>query len=166
MSSRTRTRAVKAAGVTTVRLPRQRGRRAADPFVIVVPERPSLTWQALSGLALIVWKHRRALAPLALGLLAFPLTAVLHVFAGWSAFLLGAAAAGPVLWLVIVQRRRAAADKTVWGWRIALAVLGTSALAWAALAAGFGPLAGPLELVWLLTLIAAQTAWLIVRRTH
>lgn len=88
------------------------------------------------------------------------------MFAGWSAFLLGAAAAGPVLWLVIVQRRRAAADKTVWGWRIALAVLGTSALAWAALAAGFGPLAGPLELVWLLTLIAAQTAWLIVRRTH
>ncbi|AZS71450.1 hypothetical protein DDE74_11250 [Streptomyces lydicus] len=166
MSSRTRTRAVKAAGVTTVRLPRQRGRRAADPFVIVVPERPSLTRQALSGLALIVWNHRRALAPLALGLLAFPLVSLLHVLAWWSAFLLAPAAVGPAVWLAIVQRRRAAAGKAVWGWRITLAVLGSSSLAWAALAAGFGPLAGPLELWWLLNLIAAQTAWLIVRRTH
>jgi hypothetical protein len=32
-----------------------------------------------------------------------------------------------------------------------------------ALAAGFGPLAGPLALLWLLILITAQTVWLIIR---
>ncbi|MGW2325699.1 hypothetical protein ACWC5C_08040 [Streptomyces sp. NPDC001700] len=166
MSSRTRARTVKtAAGVTTVRIPRQRGRRSHDPFVVVVPERPTLTRLALDATALWLWKHRRALAPLALGLLAFPVTALLHVLAWWSALLLAPAAAGPALWLALVQRRRPAADKAVWGWRITLAALGASGLAWAALAAGFGPLAGPLELWWLLNLITAQTAWLIVRRT-
>jgi hypothetical protein len=30
----------------------------------------------------------------------------------------------------------------------------------------FGPLAGSLELWWLLALICTQTAWLIVRRTR
>jgi hypothetical protein len=34
---------------------------------------------------------------------------------------------------------------------------------WLALAAGFGPHTGPLALLWLLILIAAQTAWLIIR---
>ncbi|WP_432013909.1 hypothetical protein [Streptomyces cucumeris] len=166
MSSRNRTRTAKtAAGVTAVHIPRQRGRRSSQPFVVVVPERPSLVRQALGGLALLLWDHRRALAPLALGLLAFPAAALLHALAWWSALMLAPAAAGPGLWLANLQRRRPAADKAVWGWRIALAVLGTSGLAWAALAAGFGPLAGPLELWWLLTLIAAQTAWLIVRRT-
>ncbi|MFE1937544.1 hypothetical protein ACFW95_45680 [Streptomyces sp. NPDC059474] len=166
MSSRTRARTVKtAAGVTTVRIPRQRGRRSHDPFVVVVPERPTLTRQALNALALLLWDHRRALAPLTLGLLTFPLTALLHLLAWWSALLLAPAAAGPLVWLGIVQRRRPAADKAVWSWRIATAALGVSGFAWAAVAAGFGPLAGPLELWWLLNLIAAQTAWLIVRRT-
>ncbi|EFL26686.1 putative integral membrane protein [Streptomyces himastatinicus ATCC 53653] len=166
MSSRSRARAAKAAaGVTTVRIPSQRGRRSHDPFVVVVPERPTLTRMALDATVLWLWDHRRALVPLALGLLAFPATALLHVLAWWSALLLAPAAAGPLVWLAVVQRRRPAADKAVWGWRITLAALGTSGLAWAASAAGFGPLAGPLELWWLLNLIAAQTAWLIVRRT-
>ncbi|ASQ96252.1 hypothetical protein [Streptomyces sp. 11-1-2] len=167
MSSRTRARAVKtAAGVTTVRIPRQHGRRSADPFVVVVPERPTLTRLALDAAARWLWKHRRALAPLTLGMLALPITALLHVMAWWSALVLAPAAAGPLLWLAIAQRRRPAKDGTVWAWRISAALLGTSGLAWTALAAGFGPLAGPLELLWLLNLIAAQTAWLVVRRTH
>ncbi|MEU4891933.1 hypothetical protein AB0B12_23915 [Streptomyces sp. NPDC044780] len=167
MSSRTRARAVKtAAGVTTVRIPRQRGRRSADPFVVVVPERPTLTRLALDAAARWLWRHRRALAPLALGVLALPITALLHVMAWWSALVLAPAAAGPLLWLAIAQRRHPAKDGAVWGWRITAALLGTSGLAWVALAAGFGPLDGPLELLWLLNLIAAQTAWLIVRRTH
>ncbi|AGP55888.1 MULTISPECIES: hypothetical protein [Streptomyces violaceusniger group] len=166
MSSRTRARTVKtAAGVTTVRIPRQRGRRSADPFVVVIPERPTLTRLALDAAARWLWKHRRALAPLALGVLALPITALLHVMAWWSALVLAPAAAGPLLWLGIAQRRRPAANGSVWGLRIAAALLGTSGIAWAASAAGFGPLAGPLELWWLLNLIAAQTTWLIVRRT-
>ncbi|MFD8383964.1 hypothetical protein ACFV2X_36550 [Streptomyces sp. NPDC059679] len=167
MSSRTRARAVKtAAGVTTVRIPRQRGRRSADQFMFVIPERPTLARLVVDGLALLAWKHRRALAPLALGLLAFPTTAILHALAWWSGLLLAPATVGPALWLAIVQRRRPAKGGAVWGWRIALAALGTSGLAWAASAAGFGPLAGALELWWLLNLIAAQTAWLIVRHTR
>ncbi|MCC4320018.1 hypothetical protein [Streptomyces malaysiensis] len=166
MSSRTRARTVKtAAGVTTVRIPRQRGRRSADPFVVVVPERPTLTRLALDAAARWLWKHRRALAPLTLGVLAFPVTALLHVMAWWSGLVLAPATVVPALWLAIAQRRRPAKGAGVWGWRISAAVLGTSGLAWAASAAGFGPLAGPLELWWLLNLIAAQTTWLIVRRT-
>ncbi|GAA5613563.1 hypothetical protein CP981_16600 [Streptomyces platensis] len=165
MSSRSRTRTAQAAGVTTVRLPRQRGRRAADPFVIVVPERPSLTRQALTGLALILWNHRRALAPTGAALLAFVVTALLHALAWWSGLVLAPLAVAPALWLGFVHFRRPSQGSAAL-WRVALAVLATVALAWVALAAWFGPLAGPLELVWLLTWIAAQTAWLIVRRTH
>ncbi|MEU8994094.1 hypothetical protein AB0C95_04605 [Streptomyces caniferus] len=165
MSSRSRTRTAKAAGVTTVRIPRQRGRRAADPFVIVVPERPSLTRQALTGLALIVWNHRRALAPTGAALSALLLTALLHALAWWSGLLLTPLAVAPALWLGFVHFRRPAQGSAAL-WRVGLALLATVAFAWVALAAWFGPLAGPLELVWLLTWIAAQTAWLIVRRTH
>ncbi|WP_328742087.1 hypothetical protein OG436_13215 [Streptomyces caniferus] len=165
MSSRSRTRTAKAAGVTTVRIPRQRGRRAADPFVIVVPERPSLTRQALTGLALIVWNHRRALAPTGAALVAFIVTALLHALAWWSGLVLAPLVVGPALWLGFVHFRRPAQGSAAF-WRVALALLATVAFAWVALAAWFGPLAGPLELVWLLTWIAAQTAWLIVRRTH
>ncbi|WP_369169204.1 hypothetical protein AB5J49_15415 [Streptomyces sp. R28] len=166
MSSRTRTRATKSgASVHTVRIPRQRGRRGSDPFVVVVPERPSLIRQALAGLALMLWDHRRALAPTGFALVALVAAGLLHVIAWWSGLVLAPLAAGPLVWLLLMQRRRPGTG-TVLAWRIGLAALTSSALAWLALAAGFGPLAGPLELVWLLTLIAAQTAWLIVRRTH
>ncbi|MFF8645028.1 hypothetical protein [Streptomyces sp. NPDC015345] len=167
MSSRTRTRrAVKVpAGATTVRIPRQRGRRSGQPFIVVVPDRPSLSREAFGFLGRVLWKHRRSLAPLVLAVLAVPVTAVLHVLAWWSGLVLAPLAAGPLVWLVVMQRSRPA-TRGVLGWRIGLALLATAATAWLALAAAFGPLAGPLELVWLLTLFGAQTAWLVVRRTH
>lgn len=166
MSSRSRTRSVKtAAGVTSVHIPRQRGRRSAQPFVVVVPERPSLTREVLTAIGALLWRFRRPLAPTGLALLAFVVTAILHAIAWWSGLLLAPAAAVPVLWLGVMQRRRPASG-SVLAWRIGLTLLATTTAAWAALASGFGPLAGSLELWWLLTWIAAQTAWLIVRRTH
>ncbi|MBK3564526.1 hypothetical protein [Streptomyces sp. MBT62] len=166
MSSRTRTRSAKsAAGVTTVRLPRQRGRRSAQPFVVVVPERPSLTREALTAIGSLLWRFRRPLIPTALALLAWLVTALLHAIAWWSGLLLAPAAAVPVLWLLVMQRRRPARS-SVLAWRAGLAVLATLTAAWTAFAAGFGPLAGPLPLFWLLTWLIAQTAWLIVRRSH
>ncbi|BCL23011.1 hypothetical protein ACPCBX_18385 [Streptomyces tuirus] len=165
MSSRTRTRKVKtAAGVHTVRLPRQRGRRS-QPFVVVVPEHPSLTREALGFVGRGLWMARHALAPTALALLALVVTGLLHVIAWWSALVLAPAALAPAVCFAVVQRSRPAQSSTL-AWRIALAVFATLAFAWAALAAGFGPWAGALPLVWLLTLIVAQTAWLTVRRTH
>ncbi|WP_330469340.1 hypothetical protein OG547_35595 (plasmid) [Streptomyces longwoodensis] len=166
MSSRTRARGVKtAAGVHTVRIPRQLGRRRTEPFVIVVPERPSLAREAAAVVGGWLWHSRRALAPTGLAVLALIVAGLLHVMAWWSGLLLAPTAAGPLVWLLLMQRRRSATG-SVLAWRTGLAALASSALAWLAVAAGFGPLAGPLELWWLLTLIVAQTAWLIVRRTH
>lgn len=167
MSSRTRSRGVKtAAGVHTVRIPQQRGRRrSAQPFVVVVPEHPSLTREALAAIGGLLWRFRRALAPTALALVAFVVTAILHAIAWWSGLILAPTAAAPVLWLLVTQRRRPASG-SVLAWRAGLVLLATSTAAWAALSAGFGPLAGALELWWLLTWITAQTTWLIVRRTH
>ncbi|MEU3914451.1 hypothetical protein [Streptomyces sp. NPDC029721] len=166
MSSRTRLRGMKsAAGVHTVRIPRQRGRRGGQPFVVIVPEPESLTREAVGFLGRALWKARTALAPTGLALLAFPLAALLHVLAWWSGLALASLAVAPLVWLLILQRRRPARGSTRL-WRIGLAVLATVAGAWMALAAGFGPLAGPLELVWLLTLIAVQMSWLVVRRAR
>ncbi|WP_328493935.1 hypothetical protein OHS59_15225 [Streptomyces sp. NBC_00414] len=166
MSSRTRTRRVKtAAGVHTVRLPRQRGRRSAQPFVVVVPDRPSLARELAGWAGGLLWRFRHALAPTGIALVAFVVTALLHVLAWWSALVLAPAVAAPAGWLAFMQRRRPAAGSTL-AWRSGLALLATLALAWAALAAGFGPLAGPLELLWLFLLLPAQTGWLIVRRTR
>jgi hypothetical protein len=159
LSSRTRT-----AGAT-VRIPNQRGRRSRQPFVVVMPERQSLT-RVLLGLAgQALWDARRALAPTGLALLAFALTALLHALAWWSGLVLAPAAVAPVVWLAIVQRSAPATGSAL-AWRIGLVALTFLAAGWVATAAAFGPLAGPLELWWLLTLIAAQSAWLIVRRTH
>ncbi|WP_109006079.1 hypothetical protein [Streptomyces rishiriensis] len=163
MSSRTRARG--AAGVTTVHIPRRRGRRGSDPFVVVVPERPSLTREALGFLGRALWNVRTALAPTALALLALPLTAVLHALAWWSSLLLAPAAVAPLLWLAIMQRRRPARAGVLL-WRAGLVLLVSIAAAWLALAAAFGPFSGPLAAIWLLVLIAAQTAWLVVRRSH
>ncbi|MFJ5732574.1 hypothetical protein [Streptomyces paradoxus] len=163
MTSRTRTRSVKtAAGVHTVRIPRQRGRRGADPFVIVVPERPSLTREALGFVGRGLWHFRRALAPTGLSVLAFLVAGLLHAITWWSSLVITPVATMPVVWLLVMQRRRPARS-TALAWRIGLATLATLAVVWLALAAGFGPLAGPLALLWLLILIAAQTAWLIIR---
>ncbi|QWB24796.1 MULTISPECIES: hypothetical protein [Streptomyces] len=165
MSSRTRARSVKtAAGVHTVRIPRQRGRRS-DPFVIVVPERPSLTREALGFIGRGLWHFRRALAPTGLSVLAFLVAGLLHAIAWWSSLVVAPVAAVPVVWLLVMQRRRPARAAAL-GWRIGLTVLATAAAVWLALAAGFGPLNGSLALLWLLILIAAQTAWLIIRPSH
>ncbi|MFJ2651155.1 hypothetical protein ACIO1C_31095 [Streptomyces sp. NPDC087420] len=167
MSSRTRSRvrAQKvAAGVTTVRIPRQRGQRGSQPFVVVVPERPSLTREVLSAAGRLLWRFRRPLIPTALALLALPVTGVLHMIAWWSGLLLAPVAIVPAVWLCLTQRRRPASG-AVLAWRISLTTLATLSLAWAALASGFGPLAGPLELGWLLLLLTTQTVWLIVRRS-
>ncbi|WP_105970951.1 hypothetical protein [Streptomyces geranii] len=166
MSSRTRTRRVKTtAGVHTVRLPRQRGRRTAQPVLVVVPERPSIARELAGWAGGLLWRFRHALAPTGIALAVFVVTALLHALAWWSALVLAPAVAAPIGWLLFVQRRHPA-HRTTLAWRIATAALATLALAWAALAAGFGPLAGPLELLWLLLLLPAQTGWLIVRRTH
>ncbi|MCX4235376.1 hypothetical protein [Streptomyces ortus] len=167
MTSRTRPRrAVKVpAGATTVRIPRQRGRRNAQPFVVVMPEQPSLTREALSVVGSLLWHFRSALAPTGFAVLALAVTALLHVIAWWSGLILAPTAAAPLVWLLVMQRRRPAAG-TPLAYRITLATLAASSLAWLALAAGFGPLAGALEVWWLLTWLTAQTAWLIIRRTH
>lgn len=162
MPSRTRSRGIKtAAGVHTVHIPRSRGRRS-QPFVVVVPEHPSLTREALGFLGHLLWRFRGALAPTGLALLAWPLTALLHALAWWSGFLLAPVAAAPLLWLAVMQRRHPS-RASVLAWRSGLTVLATVALAWVALAAEFGPLAGPLPLIWLLAWLTAQTAWLVVR---
>lgn len=161
MSSRTRARTAKAAGIHTVRIPRQRGRRS-DPFVIVVPERPSLTREALGFIGRGLWHFRRALAPTGLSVLAFLVAGLLHGIAWWSSLVIAPVAAVPVVWLLVMQRRRPARAAAL-GWRIGLVVLATAAAVWLALAAGFGPLNGTLALLWLLIWIAAQTAWLIIR---
>ncbi|MEU7500553.1 hypothetical protein AB0B52_26330 [Streptomyces griseofuscus] len=166
MSSRTRARGAKsAAGVHTIRIPRQRGRRSAQPFVVVIPEHPSLTREALGFVGRVLWRFRAALAPTGFALLAWPLAAILHAIAWWSALALAPVAAAPVLWFGFVQLHRPARTAAV-VWRAGLALLATAAGAWLAFAAGFGPLAGPLPLLWLLAWLIAQTAWLVVRRSH
>ncbi|MFJ4204873.1 hypothetical protein ACIP2Y_35310 [Streptomyces sviceus] len=161
MSSRTRSRA---AGVHTVRIPHQRGRRS-QPFLIVVPDRPSLTREVIGFLGRLLWTFRAALAPTALALLALVVTALLHLLGWWSGLILAPLAITPAIWFAVVQRRRPGHGSTL-VWRIALALLATLIGAWAALAAAFGPWVGPLGLIWLIALIVAQSAWLIVRRTH
>ncbi|MFK0137937.1 hypothetical protein [Streptomyces murinus] len=164
MSSRTRTRVKSAAGIHTLHIPRQRGRRA-EPFVVVIPERPTLTREAVGFVGRMLWRFRGALAPTFLALLAWPLAAILHAIAWWSALALAPVAVAPLLWFGFVQLRRPARTAAAF-WRAGLALLATVAAAWLAFAAGFGPLAGPLPLLWLLAWSIAQTVWLIVRRAH
>ncbi|MFD9444252.1 hypothetical protein ACFWBR_20350 [Streptomyces sp. NPDC060006] len=145
---------------------RTRTRRTRQPFVVVMPERRrSLTGRAAGAVALLLWDSRRALAPTGLALLALVLTAVLHVLAWWSGLVLAPAALAPLVWLAIAQRRAPARGSDL-ALRIALSVVSALAGGWVALAAAVGPFTGPLEIWWLLALIGAQTAWLIVRRTH
>lgn len=109
-----------------------------------------------------LWSVRRALAPTGLSVAAFVVAGLLHVIAWWSALVIAPVAAGPVVWLLVMQRRRPARAAAL-AWRIGLAALATLAAVWLALAAGFGPLNGPLVLLWLLIGITAQTVWLIIR---
>ncbi|MFE1309930.1 hypothetical protein [Streptomyces sp. NPDC058755] len=165
MSSRTRARGVKTtAGIHTVRIPRQRGRRSHEPFIVVVPEQPSLTREAFGFLGRMLWRFRQALAPTGHAVLALAVASILHTIAWWSALLLAPVAVAPVLWLGFLQRRRPGRGGAL-RWRITAAVAATLAFGWMAFAAGFGPFAGPLEQIWLMGLIVAQAAWLFVRRS-
>ncbi|WP_405536390.1 hypothetical protein [Streptomyces sp. NBC_00075] len=130
-----------------------------------MPERPSLTREFAVFVGRLLWCFRVSLAPTGIALATFVVTALLHALAWWSALVLAPAVAAPIAWLAFVQRRHPA-HRTTLAWRIGTAALATLALGWAALAAGFGPLAGPLELLWLFLLLPAQAAWLIVRRTR
>ncbi|MEU5774282.1 hypothetical protein ABZ819_13475, partial [Streptomyces venezuelae] len=118
MSSRTRARAraVKVpAGATTIRIPRQRGRRRSNqPFIVVLPEQRSLTSELLGSLLRALWARRRPLAPIGIALTVLPATALLHVLVWWSGLALAPLAVGPLVWLLITQRRRPAADGAVW----------------------------------------------------
>jgi hypothetical protein len=83
-------------------------RRGADPFVIVVPEGPSLTREALGFVGRGLWTFRRALAPTGLSLLAFLMAGLLHLIAWWSSVVIAPVAAVPLVWLLVMQRRRPA----------------------------------------------------------
>lgn len=155
-------------GVTAIRIPRQRrsrfGRGSVEPIILVVPEQPSLGVRAATAVGGWLWDRRGAWAPTGIALAAFAATAVGHLLAWWTGLVLAPAAALPLAWLLLVKRRRPAGDRTVRHLRIGLAALATTVTAWAALALAFGPTAGPLELLWALTAIAAQTLWLFARR--
>lgn len=120
--------------------------------------------QALAVLAGAAWVHRRALAPTALAVLAFVLAAVLHVLAWWSSFLPAAAVVASLAWLAITQRTDPVSGSEL-ACRVGLVAAAGLAASWMTAAAAFGPTTGPLELLWLLALLAVQTAWLIIRRT-
>lgn len=166
MSSRTRPRArtVKVpAGASTVRIPRQRGRRQQS-FVVVVPERPALSSQALRTVGRLLWRHRLALLPTGLAVLSLVVTAILHTVAPWAGVLVGVAGLLPLVVLLTPPLyRRFAGGVRAWQWAAAslAAVVGL----WGALAILFGPLAGPLEILWFLGLLAAYALRAAIRRS-
>ncbi|WPO69937.1 hypothetical protein [Streptomyces sp. KN37] len=163
MNSRTRTSKA-AAGVHTVRIPRRRGRRG-QPFIVVIPEHPTVTRVALGTVGRALWKARTSLYPTALAVLGFVLAAVRHVLAWWSCFLPATAVVAPVAWLAVMQRSNPACGSSL-AWRIGLTSATSLAASWLTTAVAFGPTAGPLELLWLLALLGTQIAWPIVRRTY
>ncbi|WP_405807457.1 hypothetical protein OG729_20100 [Streptomyces sp. NBC_00210] len=170
MTNRTRIRTAKVPrGTTAIRIPRQGrrriGRRAAQPIVLVVPEQPSLGARAAAAAGGWLWDRRGSWAPTAIALAAFLAAAIVHALAWWSGLVLAPATAAPLIWLLRTNRQRPAGDPSVRRWRNGLVLLATTATAWAALALAFGPTAGPLELLWLISTIAAQTLWLRSRRT-
>lgn len=166
MSSRTRPRArtVKVpAGATTVRIPRQRGRRQQS-FVLVVPERPTLTGQALRTMGRLLWRHRLALIPAGLAVLSLIVTAVLHAFAPWTAYLMTVAGLLPLIALLTPPIHcRLAGGVRAWQW--GGAALAAAVGLWAGLAVLFGPLAGPLEALWFLGVLAAYGLRAAIRRS-
>ncbi|WP_369377089.1 hypothetical protein [Streptomyces sp. cg36] len=165
MTNRTRTRTAKVPpGTTALRIPRQRrrgfGRRSTQPIVLVVPEQPTLASRAAWAVGGWLWDSRRTWAPIGLAVLALPATAIAHAVFWWAGLVLAPLTAAPLVWLAWTSRRRPAADRTVRRWRRGLASLATAATAWAALAIVFGPLSGPLGLLWVLSTTTAQVLWL------
>ncbi|MFD9881527.1 hypothetical protein ACFWZT_08690 [Streptomyces alboflavus] len=166
MSSRTRPRArtVKVpAGATTVRIPRQRGRRQQS-FLLVVPERPTLSSQALRTVGRLLWRHRLVFLPAGLALLALVLTAILHALAPWTGVLVAVAGVLPLVVLLTPPLYRRFTGG-VRAWQRAVASLSAVVGLWGALAILLGPLAGPLEVLWLVGLLAAYGLRAAIRRT-
>ncbi|WP_405658208.1 hypothetical protein [Streptomyces sp. RK9] len=151
------------AGATTVRIPRQRGRRQQS-FLLVVPERPTLSSQALRTVGRLLWHHRMALLPTGLAVLSLIATAVLHALAPWASVLVATVGLLPLILLLTPSpyRGRLADENRAWKWGAAsvAAVVGL----WAGLAILLGPLAGPLEVLWFLGLLAVNGLWFTVRR--
>lgn len=140
-------------------------RRRGQQFIVVVPEAPSFSRQAFVFLGAAAWKARQALAPTGIAIAGFVLAAILHAIAWWSCFLLAPLVVAPMVWLSVTQRSRPARG-TDRAWRIGFSAATACAAAWLTAAALRGPLSGPLDILWLLALIGAQTAWLVARRTR
>lgn len=168
MSRRSRSHTVKVpAGATTVRIPRQRGFRAAAPVVVLVPEqRPSLTSRAAWAAGRWMWHRRAAWAPSGIAVGVFAAMAAVHVVAAWMVWPLAAATLVPAAGLWWVRRKRPELFGERTARLAALTVLATAALGWAAATVHFGALTVPLAWVWLLLAVAAQVFWLVVRRSH
>ncbi|MFH8787563.1 hypothetical protein [Streptomyces roseoverticillatus] len=163
MSRRTRA-STPSARVTTVHIPQQRGRRQDAPFVVVVPERPSLLARAAAAVGWWLWRTRRSWVPTGAAVLLLPFTGVVHLMAPHAGSVLAVVAALPVLWLAAASRKRPAPGKSVLRWRVTITAVITALTGWTALAVFYGPFAGPLPWLWLLVAGAAQGAWSLLRR--
>ncbi|WP_433340611.1 hypothetical protein [Streptomyces sp. CA-253872] len=164
MNTRTRARVLKT-GAHTVQIPRARGRRGQSPYVVVVPERPSLAHEATAALLRWLWRSRTALAPTGAALGAFVLGVLLHLLAPWAVWLLAPLAAAPLVWFVLAHRARPAHGPAL-AWRTGLVALALSALAQLAASVACGPFASGLGVWWLFNLLVAQTVWPVLRRTR
>lgn len=157
MSRRTRSSAA-----STVRIPRQRG---GQPVIVVLsPEPPTLTTRAAQAAGRWVWKHRRSWAPTGIASTLLVLTEVVHLIeprTGWVLAVLALAPAGVWVWGML--RRRPTSRQAV-VWRALLAAFSTSATAWIAFAAGFGPAHPALLTAWAVLTLISQTGWLVARR--
>jgi hypothetical protein len=136
-----------------------------SPYVVVVPERPSLTHEAAATLLRWLWRSRAALAPTGTAVGAFLLGVLLHLLAPWAVYLLAPLAAVPLVWLLVAHRARPAHGPAL-AWRTVLVVLAVSTLAQLAAVVAQGPLADGLGVWWLLNLLVAQTVWPVLRRTR
>ncbi|MET9961462.1 hypothetical protein ABZ128_20805 [Streptomyces sp. NPDC006326] len=165
MSRRTRSQAAQAAFPTTVHIPRQRGRRRqVPPVIVVVSEQPTLTARATAATGRFVWRHRRTWAPTGIAVTLLVVAAVLHLLAPWTGLIAAAAGLAPLGHLVWLARTRPA-GRTVWAWRISLAVLALAGLSWLSLALWFGPASAALMGLWSLTTLTVQILWLTAGRT-
>ncbi|MFJ4434769.1 hypothetical protein [Streptomyces sp. NPDC088923] len=164
MNSRTRARLLKT-GAHTVQIPRTRGRRGMSPYVVVVPERPSLTHEATAMLLRWLWRSRAGLVPTGVALGALLLGVLLHLLAPWAVWLLAPLAAAPLAWLTLAHRSHPAHGPAL-AWRAGLTAVALSVLAQLAATVAYGPLTGGLGVWWLLNLLVAQTVWPVLRRTR
>ncbi|MFJ5706987.1 hypothetical protein [Streptomyces sp. NPDC093105] len=167
MARRSRPRTVQVPpGATTVRIPTQRGAKGAPPVFVVVSEaRPTLSSRIARALGGWAWRHRAAWAPTAYAVLAYVLTAVVHLIAPWMVYLLAPAAFVPPLalrWFRVGRPERVGERP---GRLLTTAVLTTLATAWTAATVHYGPLSVPLAWSWVGLTAAVQVFWLVVRRS-